>query len=184
MPPVTGPERRRGQAGQRPMPSLRLASGRSGLEPEVGDPEVAALSHDRFVAVPSRAHQQRRQWTYPGLRDTRRLWSLTLIVVVRAIVLWTEPTASTSAALKPLQSRAPDGSLTTPGGGGAVSCASCDEQGVGLGGAESSPALVAEGCVRGSAHATQPLYDGRAPSGDSIVVEPRSERWLFGVDAR
>jgi hypothetical protein len=30
--------------------------------------------------------------------------------------------------------------------------------------------------------ASHPLYDGRAPSGDSIVVEPRSERRLFGVD--
>ena len=161
------------------MSSLRLASGRSGLEPE-----VAALSHDRFVAVPRRAHQQRRQWTYPRLRDTRRLWSLMLIVVVRAIVLWTEPTASTSAAPgTAAKQRAADGSLTTPGGGGAVGCASCDGQGVSLR-AESSPALVAEGCVRGSAHASQRLYDGRAPSGDSIAVEPRSERWLFGVDDR
>jgi hypothetical protein len=72
--------------------------------------------------------------------------------------------------------------------GDAVGCASGDEQ-------ERNPsrrvvsALVAEGCVRGSAHgvhlypvASHPLCE--APSGDSIVVGPRSARGLFGVDVR
>jgi hypothetical protein len=48
-----------------------------------------------------------------------------------------------------------------------------------------SPKDICAGSAHGvhlHAVASQVLYDGRAPSGDSIVVAPRSPRRLFGVD--